>query len=68
MARHRFKIGQFVDYTPGRLAMPSSGGEYKVVRLLPLEGGDLLYRIKSATETFERVARESELAPSIRLH
>ena len=29
---------------------------------LPIEGGDFLYRIKSAAETFERVAKESELA------
>jgi len=68
MPRHRFKIGQFVNFTPGRLAMPASGGEYKVVRLLPFESGDLLYRIKSSAETFERVAREGELAPSLRLH
>ncbi len=68
MPRHRFRIGQFVDFAPSRLAMPSSGGEYKVIRLLPLEGGDLLYRIKSSAETFERVAKESELAPSVRLH
>jgi len=32
------------------------------VRLLPAEGSDLLYRIKSLGETFERVARERELA------
>lgn len=68
MSRHRYRIGQVVDFKPSRLAMPSSGGEYKVVRLLPREGGDLLYRIKSPIETFERVACESELAPGIRLH
>jgi hypothetical protein len=33
------------------------------MRLMPCEGGDLLYRIKSVGETFERVAKESELAP-----
>jgi hypothetical protein len=32
------------------------------MRLLPAEGNDLLYRIKSPAETFERVAKESELA------
>jgi hypothetical protein len=30
--------------------------------LLPAEGSDLLYRIKSSDETFERVAKEHELA------
>jgi hypothetical protein len=34
---------------------------YKIVRLLPHEGGECLYRIKSITEPFERVVRESEL-------
>lgn len=64
MPRHRFKIGQHVDFRPGRLAMPPSGGAYEIMRLMPFEGGDLHYRIKSAAETFERVAKESELLPT----
>jgi hypothetical protein len=63
MPRHRFKVGQAVDFTPGRWGLPASSREYKVLKLLPFEGGDLLYRIKSAAETFERVAKESELTP-----
>jgi len=63
MARHRYKVGQAVDFTPGRWGPPASAREYKVLRLLPFEGGDLLYRIKSSAETFERVAKESELTP-----
>jgi hypothetical protein len=38
-----------------------------VLRLVPFEGGDLFYRIKCAVETFERVARESELTAWPRL-
>jgi hypothetical protein len=68
MPRHRFKIGQAVSFTPGRLAVPASGREYKVLRLMPFEGGDLQYRIKSVGETFERVAKESELAPLPKFH
>jgi hypothetical protein len=59
---HKFKVGQLVDYNPGRVGMPASSWQYKIVRLLPAEGSDLLYRIKSLGETFERVARERELA------
>jgi hypothetical protein len=59
---HRFKVGQLVDYNPGRVGMPVSSWQYKIVRLLPAEGRDLLYRIKSSGETFERVAKERELA------
>jgi hypothetical protein len=63
MAQHKFKVGQLVDYHPNRLVMTPSSREYKVVRLLPLEGSDLLYRIKSPGETFERVAKEQDLRP-----
>lgn len=64
MARHRYKVGQAVDFNPGgRWGLPASTREYKILRLLPFEGGDLLYRIKSTAETFERVAKERELAP-----
>ena len=59
--RHKFKVGQVVDYNPGRTGMPPSSWQYKIVRLLPPEGSDLLYRIKSSGETFERVAKERDL-------
>jgi hypothetical protein len=62
MAKHKYKVGQTVDYAPGRLALPASAREYKVLRLLPFEGGDLLYRIKCTSETFERVVKEGELS------
>lgn len=62
MSQHKFRVGQFVDYNPGRLGRSASAGQYKILRLLPAEGGDLLYRIKSISEAFERVAKERELA------
>lgn len=62
MAQHKFKVGQVVDYRPGRLSSALSASKYKILRLLPAEGSDLLYRIKSVDETFERVAKEHELA------
>jgi hypothetical protein len=68
MARHRFKVGQTVNFKPGRMSVPPSGREYKILRLMPIEGGDLLYRIKSIAETFERVAKESELAALSKIH
>ena len=44
---------------------PSSGnaasGNYTVVKLLPSDGDDYQYRIKSNGEAFERVAKESQL-------
>jgi hypothetical protein len=59
---HKFKVGQLVDFSPARPGVPTPGRQYMVVRQLPAEGGELLYRVKSAGETFERIAKESELA------
>lgn len=61
MTQHRFRVGQTVLYSMGRQGGLASR-EYKIVRLLPPEGTDLLYRIKSASEPYERVAKEFELA------
>jgi hypothetical protein len=62
MAHHKFKIGQVVSFEPGKGGMAPSSREYKVVRLLPAESGQNQYRIKGLAETFERMARESELS------
>jgi len=61
MSHHKFKIGQEVSFSPGKLSMPSSSKSFKITRHLPREGGEFTYRIKSAAEQFERVARESEI-------
>lgn len=61
MPQHKYKVGQQVDYLPNRLLMTPSSRGYTIVRLLPYEGSDLLYRIKSPGETFERVAKEQDL-------
>lgn len=62
MAQHKFRVGQDVNYTPGKHV--STASRYKVVRRLPIEHGELTYRIKSPVELFERVVRESEIAAS----
>jgi hypothetical protein len=62
MAYHKFKVGQLVDYAPARPGMPTAGRLYEIVRLLPAEAGQFLYRVKGKGETFERVAREGELS------
>ncbi len=57
----KFKVGQMVDFMPTNRAVPASVRSYKVLRVLPNEGGEQLYRIKAISEVFERVAREGEL-------
>jgi hypothetical protein len=59
---HKFAIGSNVYYAPAHYAA-ASRGPYKVVRQLPVENDSkILYRIKSAAETFERTAEEYQLS------
>jgi hypothetical protein len=58
---HKFKVGQMVAFVPSKSGVPASARSYKVLSLLPTEGGERLYRIKTIAEAFERIARESEL-------
>lgn len=60
----KFKVGQTVDFSPSLRDLAASARLYKVTRVLPTEGRERLYRIKTIAEAFERVARESELAAS----
>jgi hypothetical protein len=62
--RHKFSVGSTVYFTASNVARPAARGTYEVVRLLPTDGDDCQYRIKSSTEAFERVAKESQLALS----
>lgn len=62
MSRHQCRVGELVDYSPGGASRPLMARGYKVLRLLPPEGSDLLYRIKAVDEAFGRVAKEHELA------
>jgi len=60
---HKFKVGEIVDYSAMRGGVAASGTGYKIVRILPIERGQKLYRIKTLSESFERVAKEGELEP-----
>ena len=58
---HKFAVGQDVYYTSGRIGRTGISGSYRIIRLLPPDGEDFQYRIKSLGEAYERVARESQL-------
>jgi hypothetical protein len=62
--KHKFTVGETVYFTASNVARPAASGTYEVIRLLPTDGDDCQYRIKSSTEAFERVAKESQLAVS----
>ena len=60
--KHKFLVGTEVYFTASNVSRPAATGTYEIIRLLPTEGDDCQYRIKSSTEAFERVAKESQLA------
>ena len=58
---HRYSIGQVV-YFEGALQYNAARGEYKIVRLVPVERDNkVVYRIKNSSEAFERTAEEFQL-------
>jgi hypothetical protein len=59
---HKFCLGQRVTLAANVINRRATGGSYVVTKELPERNGEFEYRIKSASETHERVARESELA------
>jgi hypothetical protein len=58
---HKYAVGQTVHYTAGIFGRSGASGLFQVVKLLPSEGDDHQYRIKSLGEPYERVAKESQL-------
>jgi hypothetical protein len=57
---HKFHLGQAVTYHP-RQGTWAPRGAYVVTAKLPERNGEFEYRIRSAIEENERMARESEL-------
>jgi hypothetical protein len=61
MRAHKYGVGETVYYTSPSFGRAAASGSYTVVKLLPSDGEDYQYRIKSSGEAFERVAKESQL-------
>jgi hypothetical protein len=62
--QHKYRLGQTVYFTSKPLGHMAANGTYQIVKLLPPEGDEHQYRIKSSSEAFERVAKESQLERS----
>jgi hypothetical protein len=58
---HKYHVGETVYFTSPTFGRAAATGSYTVIKLLPSEGDDYQYRIKSSGEAFERVAKESQL-------
>jgi hypothetical protein len=61
MAAHSFAVGQNVELVPGKLDGNVPRGNYTIERLLPNDGTDREYRVRSVRDGHERVVRESQL-------
>lgn len=61
MATHKFRVGDRVEFTPGRFDGNMLRGLYTVARLMPSESKDMQYRIKSTRDAHECMVRESQL-------
>jgi hypothetical protein len=57
---HKFKVGQTVDLIPSTFRS-AARGHYEIVSLRPPDGDTPQYRIKSKSESHERVVAESDL-------
>ena len=62
--RHRYKVGARLRMNNGGNSLARQAGFCRVTFVLPYEGGQLLYRVKSEAESFERVVAEIDLAPA----
>ena len=60
MAAHRYHLGDRVEYMRGPFDGDVTPGLYIVTRLLPTDGPDPRYRVKSANEVHERTMAESQ--------
>jgi hypothetical protein len=58
---HKFALGQTVRFIAGPLNRAAASGTFKIVKLMPPDGDEHQYRIKSTDEAFERVAKESQV-------
>ena len=59
---HRFRVGQQLHMRTGGNNLARQAGSCTVTFLLPFEGGQVLYRVRSEAESFERVVPEADLS------
>jgi hypothetical protein len=59
---HRYRVGDRLRMNGGGHSVQRAASGCKVIGLLPYEGyGALLYRVRSETESFERIVAEADL-------
>jgi hypothetical protein len=61
MSEHKYRVGQAVEFFPGRGVDHTAKGRYRIVRLFLGESNSPQYRIKHEVDGHERMVGESEL-------
>ena len=65
MTRHKFIVGQQVEFRPGSMDGNIPLGAYTIVKPLPIESNLCRYRVKNVRDGHERVVAESQLAGGV---
>ena len=63
---HKFALGDMVEFHPNAMLHPAIGA-YEITMLLPIEdrsSADPSYKVRSSSESYLRVALESQLNAS----
>jgi hypothetical protein len=58
---HKFQLGEKVYLLQSPYLRSAAPGLNEIVRQMPEQAGEFLYRIKSVSESYERAAKESQL-------
>ena len=64
MTIHKFRVGERVEYVRGASDGDVAPGAYTIVRLMPSDGADPQYRVKSTREVHDRTMKENQLRKS----
>jgi hypothetical protein len=65
MVRHKYTIGQEVEFLPGRMDFNIPRGTYRILRQLPVEANTCQYRVKNLRDGHERIMNENQLAAGL---
>jgi aminopeptidase-like protein len=60
----QFSIGEVVTWIPDLLLRSETHGDYRIVASMPERDGELVYRIKSPLEEYDRVVKAGLLVKS----
>ncbi|MBO3758190.1 cold-shock protein [Ciceribacter sp. L1K22] len=64
MTKHIYSIGDMVVLKDGPIRLSRSDGACKVLARLPETGGSRQYRVRFASESFDRCIAEADIDPS----